>query len=216
MKGSPKNRAAKAIESFQNAAATIGPIERGMHVFAITRGQFSMIDAVSHALAFCGNGATLTLWTWVIADYETTVFRALAERGEIANATLVIDHGFHRKETARESHKTNAAMIALWRERFGSSSVRYVVNHAKIATVEGNGLRVLLRGSMNLNFNPRFEQLDVSEGCAGFDLVRRIESDLPVLQDGSPHGDAVRASKLENAFDATTLELFKGLKTWAK
>ena len=34
---------------------------------------------------------------------------------------------------------------------------------------------------MNLNFNPRFEQFDLTEGGEDFDLVERLESELPVL-----------------------------------
>ncbi len=34
---------------------------------------------------------------------------------------------------------------------------------------------------MNLNWNPRFEQLDITEGGGDFDLVERIRSELPVL-----------------------------------
>jgi hypothetical protein len=38
---------------------------------------------------------------------------------------------------------------------------------------------LLLRGGMNLN--PRFEQLDITEGGEHFDLVERIEAELPFL-----------------------------------
>jgi hypothetical protein len=85
--------------------------------------------------------------------------------GAVSNATLIIDAGARSK---------NAALLTQWQEQFGPDSVRYVVNHAKIATVEGGGYRVLLRGSMNLNFNPRFEQLDITEGGDDFSLVRQI------------------------------------------
>jgi hypothetical protein len=34
---------------------------------------------------------------------------------------------------------------------------------------------------MNLNFNPRFEQFDITEGGEDFELVARIEDGLPVL-----------------------------------
>jgi len=42
----------------------------------------------------------------------------------------------------------------------------------KIALVESaSGYRCLLRGSMNLNFNPRFEAIRPNEGGPDFDLV---------------------------------------------
>jgi hypothetical protein len=95
--------------------------------------------------------------------------------------------------------------------------VRFVVNHSKIATIEGAGTKLLLRGSMNLNFNPRFEQFDLTEGGQDFELVRSIESELETLSIDCSGSDAYRSSKVSGAFDQQTLSLFsKDIKTWAK
>jgi len=203
---SAAGRRSRAVESFRNAADTIGPVHAGMSVFAITRGQFSMIDAISHVLDAVGR-ARVSVWTWTIAEYEVTVFEGLRNDGRIADGLLVIDGG------AREK---NAHLIRAWGSTFGRGSVRYVRNHSKIATVEGAGLRVLLRGSMNLNLNPRFEQLDVTEGGADFELVRRIESELPVLEDDCTGQEVYQASQLGEAFGSDALEVFRGVKVWAK
>jgi hypothetical protein len=93
--------------------------------------------------------------------------------------------------------------------------VRYVINHAKIATVESEtGLRFLLRGSMNLNFNPRFEQFDITEGGPEFDLVREIEDELPDLEDDCSGAEVYAGSQIDNAFKAEQLSLFGTMKTW--
>lgn len=202
---STASRRTRAVESFRTAAECIGPVHAGMSIFAITRGQFSMIDAVHHVVEACAP-AKISLWTWTIADYEVQAFTSLM-RKDIAEADLLIDSGARKK---------NHALIQAWIGRFGAESVRHVRNHAKIALVEGSGLRVLLRGSMNLNFNPRFEQLDVTEGGPDFDLVRRVQSEIPVLPMSANNADVVRACKLDDAFEASQLQLFKGLKTWAK
>jgi len=204
---SPAARAARAVESFRSAAECIGPIDPGFSVFAITRGQFSMVDAVLHTIEQIGRAERLSLWTWTIADYEVEVFRKLATDGRIDAGTLIIDHGARNK---------NAGLIREWKGVYGPSSVRYVLNHAKIATVEGAGMRVLLRGSMNLNHNPRFEQLDASEGGPAFDMVRGIEESLPILADDAPGSDVYRASKVADAFEPQQLEVFSHLKVWAK
>ena len=95
--------------------------------------------------------------------------------------------------------------------------MRFVVNHSKIATIEAGNVRLLLRGSMNLNFNPRFEQFDLTEGGADFDMVREIESELPSLPIDCSSTAAYNASKVSSAFDQQTLCLFnKDLKPWAK
>jgi len=205
--GAPTNRATRAVESFKTAAECIGPVVPGMSLFAITRGQFSMLDAVLHVLDQVGP-AHLSIWTWTIADYEIGRFTDLASDGRITGGRLVIDHGARNK---------NAGIIGDWKARFGSGSVRYVLNHSKIATVEtAGGIRVLLRGSMNLNFNPRFEQLDVSEGGPAFDLVKQIEEELPDLPDNASGASVYKATKVGDAFDSETLSLFKKVRTWAK
>ena len=200
-------RELRAVESFRSAADAIGPVVPGLAVFALTRGQFSMVDAVLHVLDGVGRAERLSLWTWTVADYEIEVFRRLMVDGRIGAGRLVIDAGARAK---------NRALIQGWQRTFGPDSVRYCLNHAKVATVEGGGLRVLLRGSMNLNHNPRFEQLDVSEGGPAFELVRRVEDELPALPDDVPGDEVYRASRVSEAFEAAELEAFKGFRRWAK
>jgi hypothetical protein len=214
---SPVVRAARAVESFKTAAEAIGEITPGCSVFAITRGQFSMLDAVRHAIDQVGHADSLSLWTWTIADYELLVFEQFMREGRIGRGRLIIDgdariKNRHRADRARK----DLALLNQWRASFGADSIRYVANHAKIATVEGGGMRILLRGSMNLNFNPRFEQLDVSEGGPAFDLVREIEDELPTLPDSASRLEVFAATKCADAFGAETLDMFAGLKRWAK
>lgn len=203
---SPAARRSKAVESFGNAQSAIGPCMPGMSLFAITRGQWSMIDAVLHVLDEVGPAA-VSLWTWTVAEYEVQVLTRLRVDERITAGRLVIDHGARYK---------NAAIIADWKSSYGPDSVRYVVNHSKIATIETPRMKFLLRGSMNLNFNPRFEQFDITEGGPEFDLVKGIEDELPILTDTCKGEEVYKATKLDNAFAPEQLSLFDGLKTWAK
>ena len=56
----------RVVESFESAASTIGPIEKDMSLFCITRGQFSMIDAIYHCIDSIGP-ANVSIWTWTVA-----------------------------------------------------------------------------------------------------------------------------------------------------
>jgi hypothetical protein len=69
---------------------------------------------------------------------------------------------------------------------------------------------------MNLNFNPRFENFDISEGCAGFDLVTGVEDGLPVLPRDCSHQQAREASQVGSAFTMEQLSIFNPKKIWAK
>ncbi len=147
----------RVVESFRSAAEAIGPITKEMSLFAVTRGQFSMIDMIHHCLKEIGH-AKVSVWTWTIADYEVEAMESLLVRNEISAGTLVIDASADRR---------NQVMINRWRDRFGEDTVKVCKNHAKISRVGMTDFRLLLRGSMNLNFNPRFEQLDITEGGRG-------------------------------------------------
>ena len=61
-----------------------------MALFAITRGQFSMLDAVLHTIKEVGP-CRITVWTWAIADYEVECFEAFMANKDITAATLIID-----------------------------------------------------------------------------------------------------------------------------
>jgi hypothetical protein len=199
-------RRERAAESFKTASECIGILKKGSGIFAVTRGQFSMIDAVLACLDQTGP-ANLSLWTWTVAEYEVQVLERMMRDDRLLSGCLVIDTGARNK---------NAGIIRDWKASFGGESVRYVINHAKIATIENAEWKILLRGSMNLNFNPRFEQLDLTEGGADFDLVKEIENELPILGDSSTNTEAYAATKLSSAFAQETLNLFQGTKVWAK
>ncbi|MBK8211602.1 MAG: phage terminase small subunit P27 family [Rhodospirillales bacterium] len=78
--GSKRSRAGRSVESFESVATTIGPLEPGMAVFAVTRGQWSMIDAIMYVLDKMGGGSC-SVWTWTIAEYEIEAFTSLLLRG---------------------------------------------------------------------------------------------------------------------------------------
>ncbi len=200
-------RRMNAVECFGNVRDCIGPIKKGISVFAITRGQWSMIDAILYCLDQVGPSKT-SFWTWTVAEYEVEVLGRMRRDKNITEGRMIIDYGARNR---------NAAIIREWQDTFGPESVRYVVNHAKMATIESeSGYKLLLRGSMNLNFNPRFEQFDITEGGADFDLVRRIEDELPILDNDCSGSEAFVASKCGQAFDKETLKLFVKPRVWKK
>lgn len=197
-------RRKRAVESFSNAAETIGPLERGMALFAMTRGQWSMIDAILYVCDALGPGAQVSVWTWTIADYEVQAFQGLMWRKDLAGASLVVD---------MSADKRNRPLLNQWRAQFGDDAVRVCRSHAKIARVWAGEWRFLLRGSMNLNHNPRFEQFDLTEGGDDFDLVRQIEEEMPILRSDYTFADVAAATKLNRAFDEATLQQFGALES---
>jgi hypothetical protein len=193
-----------AVEAWRNAAETIGKLENGMSLFAVTRGQFSMIDIINYLVVELGQ-AGVSIWTWVVADYEVEVMTALIDSRKLREGILIVDYS---------AGKRNPDIIESWRSKFGPMSVKVCKNHAKIARVWNDDFHFLAWGSMNLNFNPRFEQLDLTEGGADYDLVVRLESELQVLPRLHSSEEASANSKVNLAFEQKTLGIFDKVKTW--
>jgi hypothetical protein len=216
-------RAQRCVESFKTAAECIGPIETDMAVFAVTRGQFSMIDAVQHCLAEMGPSA-LSIWTWCIADYEIETFESLLASRQITSATLVIDRAGEQQVAKTRNFRASddkasrqGQLLTRWRAKFGPQSIKVVLNHAKIATLDNGRHKVVVRGSMNLNHNPRFEQLDVTEGDGPFDLIQSIEQSLPDLPAHYTQRDLQSATGAHVLFTPEQLKPFQSsLKIWKK
>ncbi len=211
-RAAPANRRLRSVESFKAAGDCIGPISPGVSLFAMTRGQFSMIDATLWCLDQVGHAA-VSIWTWTVADYEIECFERLRKDGRLRTGLLVIDGAARNK---------NSALLKRWQQGFGPESIRFVVNHSKIVTIQTGEYKLLLRGSMNLNFNPRFEQFDLTEGGEDFDLVRAIESELPILPDTCSGAEIYKASRVSDAFEPEQLAFFqnllpfRGAKLWQK
>ena len=220
-----KTRSMKCVEAIKTAADCIGKIEEGVSIFAVTRGQFSMIDAVQHCLAEMGP-SRLTIWTWCIADYELETFEWLLRAGSITDALLVIDRAGEQQVAKTRSFRDGSidksekqgALMRRWKEKFGPASIRVVLNHAKIATLDNGKMKVVIRGSMNLNHNPRFEQLDVTEGAGPFDLIQEIENSLPVLSEKYSRREVEEATGAHCLFTDEELKPFRtqALKIWTK
>ena len=79
-----------------------------MSLFAITRGQFSMIDAIFHCLKEVGP-ASVSVWTWTIADYEVEAMAGLMARQEITAGRLVIDQSADRRNA--DHHRAMAPAL---------------------------------------------------------------------------------------------------------
>jgi len=200
------SRITNAKESLQMAASDIGPIHKGMHLFLISRGQWSMIDAILHVIDQVGK-SELSVWTWTAGNNDLFSLTALKGTQKLTHARLIIDF---------KATTTNAPTLKLWTRTFGPDSIRYVINHAKISTIASEtGLRVVIRGSMNLNCNPRFEQLDITEGGPEYELINKIENSLPVLPADCSQSDARNASQLSD-FGKNNLAMFQGVRAWTK
>lgn len=135
-------------------------LPRGGRIIGLTAGQFSFLDLVAAFLERTGP-ATLRLATWSLAERDVEELAKMKDAGLLLSARLFVDAGLPRYQP-----KACEAM----RRAFGSDAICGAHLHAKCAVLSGDGWRIAIRTSMNLNRNPRWESFDIDDSpeIAGF------------------------------------------------
>ena len=81
-------------------------------------------------------------------------------------------------------------------QKYGLDCIRVSKTHCKVVTIAtDDGWRIVARGSLNLNANPRMEQIDVSDDQAIYDVMHGLEEELwrrgkPLAVEVLEHRDA--------------------------
>lgn len=163
----------------RTARETIGRLRRGCALFTLTRGQFSLVDAIEHVLEQTGPAAVV-LSSWTAASADVDYLFAFVGDGRVSSLRLVIDASFPGR---------NPDVCAAIRERFGDGAIRLARAHAKFVTIRNDRWSIVLLTSMNLNENPRVEFLEVLDdgGLADY-LERYVEELYTMTDDGEQFG----------------------------
>lgn len=144
-------RSAKAramvLERRAAAAACLGELPEGAGLTVLTHGQFSLIDVLDHLIGLAAP-CELALSTWAGNAKEYQVLIDHARAGRLTRVRFLLD----RSTYTREAEACDMLVAA-----FGRDAIRTTRNHCKIAVVGP----FALRSSMNLNMNPRIENMDL-------------------------------------------------------
>jgi len=119
----------------------------------MTFGQFSIIDAIEAVLEKTGP-ADVVLATWTAAHFDLTQIEGQMARANIRSLRLIIDRSFVTR---------HPKFVGVINDKFGADSVRTTTTHAKFVVITNHQWKVVIRTSMNLNFNPRLEYLQVAQ-----------------------------------------------------
>jgi hypothetical protein len=172
----------------ESVEESIGEIRKGMDVFTFSKGQYSLGDAVAWLLEQTGP-ADVTLSTWTAAHVEIESAWRLMNNGAIRSLRWLVDFSFPRRQPG---------YCDALRERFGDDVIRLTKNHAKFVLVRNESWDLVLRTSMNLNENPRFEYLEVSESAPMAEFLAEIVGE--VFQDTEEISLDEKPSKHESQF----------------
>lgn len=140
------------LAKLATAAEAIGTIDPQTDLYVLTFGQFSLIDALVHLLDQTGP-AEVDLSTWTAHDAHLERSAELIEAAAIRRFRMIVDRSF---ETPKPDYCHHM------RRLFGPDCIRAIRTHAKFAVVRGERFDLVVRTSMNLNENPRLENIEIS------------------------------------------------------
>lgn len=146
----------------------IGSVSPGCEIFALTNGQFSMIDVLEHVLSFTGR-ATIDLATWTAADGDLRRAHAFLLDGKVGRVRVIVDPSFRSRKPE---------FCALLVELFGSGAIRTTPLHGKFAVIRNADWNIAIRSSMNLNPNRRIETVEISDDPALAEFLTGVTDEI--------------------------------------
>ena len=152
----------------KKAALAIGQLHKKINIFGITKGQFSIIDILLHVLNEIGE-ADLDVSTWTSSTSDLRTVHKFLETGKIRNLRFLIDFSFQRRAPE---------IISDMRKRFGENCIRVTRNHAKFYLLRNDDWNIVIRTSMNLNFNPRIEDFTLEDNKELDDFLCTILNEI--------------------------------------
>ena len=156
-----RNRFFRSFIRGESAREALAEFNRETAIFGFTKGQFSLIDLLRAALEKTGP-AHLTVSTWTVGGQDLTSLHDLLRDERILSVRFLVDASFQTRQPSIVKHLVG---------EFGVESMRVTNNHAKFFLLRNDTWRVSCKTSMNLNFNPRFEDFDISADEALHDFL---------------------------------------------
>ena len=147
-----RKREMRDLRRRQSAAEAIAGLAPGLEIYGFSKGQFSMLDLIAALLQFTGP-ADVVLSTWTAARAEIIALDKFLKEGALKSMRWLVDFTFARRDP-QAAHQI--------RQTFGLESIRVAQTHAKFCLFTNERWQVVLRTSMNLNINPRFEDFTIA------------------------------------------------------
>lgn len=163
------------IRKFKEGAASqaLGKLTPGCEIFCLTYGQFSLIDAIVAIINQTGP-AHVALATWSAAHHDLEKTHAMLASAQIQSMRFIVDRSFEN---------IMPHYCRIMRELFGPQCIRTIKTHAKWCVIHNDDWHIVLRTSMNLNYNPRLENIEISDDAefAAFflNLADEIFAEVP-------------------------------------
>jgi len=166
-KNGPRKRAIVA-NSYRSAADTIGPMEPGIEIFGLTRGQFSFIDILEHVVSEIGK-CNIVIATWTAGNADIRKAEKFLKNGNVESMQWIVDRSFKKRKPE---------LCELISNTFGQEAIRTARCHAKFMLAWNEEWKIVLRTSMNLNQNPRIENFEISDDPEFLNFMRTLAEEM--------------------------------------
>lgn len=161
-------RELRELRAKQNADRAVAGLTHDNEIYGFSKGQFSMLQLLEAILKTTGP-VHFVLSTWTAARHEIQRLADLGSAGQLLSTKWLVDFTFSR----RDPEAANQIRLA-----FGVDAIRVSQSHAKFALFANDQWRLVLRTSMNLNMNPRFEDFTIAHDPPLYDFLNAFIADI--------------------------------------
>ena len=148
-----KKREIRDLRRIDNARQAVEGWNKDFDIYGFSKSQFSLIDLITAILEIIGP-AEMFVSTWTAANTDVTRILEFCNEGKVTKARWLVDLTFQRRTPELAQRIRNI---------FGADAIRVAKNHAKYVVLTNDKFNVVLQTSMNLNFNPRFENFNLAD-----------------------------------------------------
>jgi len=121
-----------------------------------------------HCLKYTGP-ADVFVATWSAAAGDIEAAHKFLQNGKIRSIRFLVDYSF----SSRKPEFCDELVAT-----FGFDAIRVTVTHAKYFLIRNESWNLVIRTSMNLNYNPRFENFEISDDLEMADFMQTIVDEV--------------------------------------
>lgn len=187
------------------ARQAVAEFDKGMATYILTFGQFSLIETLEAVLEKTGP-AHIAIGTWTAAAADLDRACEFIKSDLIRSIRFVIDRSFINRQPGFAQ-----SLI----KRFGIDAIRTTKTHAKFITIKNESWNVVIQTSMNLNENPRLENIDIVDDVEFCDFMNSVVDGIFAEESEGIYGDkgVPALDNIADMFLATPVAMDRGTVT---
>ncbi len=162
-----KRRELKDLRRVETAREAIRGWDKSIELFALTRGQYSLVQLIEAVIELIGPVDAMFISTWTAAHVDVGKILEFVKSGLVKDARWLVDFSFSRR---------SPALVHEIRNTFGPNAIRVSKNHSKYVTLRNADHKVVIRCSMNINANMRNEHFSLEHSEELYNFLEEINN----------------------------------------